>query len=610
MRFQLVMCGSMACLVSVLALSAVAAEQPKPNAALTAVAARAKAGFHAPTAADLAKARGEVAAAAARLDARFAIAGQSAGGWKEYLGWDEFKKQLAGSGDGFTAITPRLAAGYGGLELAAFADLRRAVERYHAVAAFMKQADAKAGSDKLIDDLAAKLESYAKQATPDLAADIGEDLARLEAVGQAAELRQVAIGSYRMPNLVLNIGGSLASAGVAGPVDQIAPVDDCILGTTIHGTGHTVGQKSAVLVPSAEFAVFDTVLLAVNNSQSVGRNGPVCIYSTATTRIGSAKRLWLTVDGLSNYPAVTNAITNSQINQIQSINGRQLVERIAQRRADRQHGEADAIASEHAAERTNRRVDEEGDASLARVNDKYRTQVRQPCQDRSVFPQDVRFATTPADLQVWATEADGRQLAAATPPTFTSVPNDASLYLHQTMLNNMAATVMSGMILHEEEFQENVRQLLGSVPERFKPETEPWTLVFARKEPVTVHFVDNGLTLVLRTTQIFRGERAYPGMNVTVFYKFAKGPKGFKLVRQGDLQIFPPGFVPGSSQRLGIRETSIRSLMQRRLGKIFEPEVDAPALTPKGRLAKIGRLDPVVISSQGGWLTLAWKQAK
>ena len=177
----------------------------------------------------------------------------------------------------------------------------------------------------------------------------------------------------------------------------MAPVDDVILGTTIHGTGHTVGQKSVVLVPDANFAVFDTLFQADNHSQNTGRNGPVCISSTATTRIGSAKRIWLTVDGLSTYPAATQAFTTSQINQIQSIKGRALVERIAWRKAGKQHAEADCIASQHAADRVTRRVDDEAATSIERANSDYQSKIRKPLVDRAVFPQAVSFSTT-ADM--------------------------------------------------------------------------------------------------------------------------------------------------------------------------------------------------------------------
>ena len=130
----------------------------------------------------------------------------------------------------------------------------------------------------------------------------------------------------------------MVGAGIAGPVDEVAPIRDCILGTDISGTGRTVGQTTVSLFPDADEAVFDIILLAVNNSQSVGRNGPVCVYTTGRTGIGVCKRVWMDADGLSAHPAAANAETHTTISDICAVNGSQLIERIAWRRAGKQQG--------------------------------------------------------------------------------------------------------------------------------------------------------------------------------------------------------------------------------------------------------------------------------
>ena len=84
---------------------------------------------------------------------------------------------------------------------------------------------------------------------------------------------------------------------------KITPIQDCILGTSIQGTTHTVGQATAKLAESDRFAVIDTYLMATAYSNTVGRNGPVCIYSNGTTRIGAVKRLWIDENGLFSLPA-------------------------------------------------------------------------------------------------------------------------------------------------------------------------------------------------------------------------------------------------------------------------------------------------------------------
>ena len=86
----------------------------------------------------------QVKAAAAALDQRFAAAGTSADGWKEYLSWDKFNGELpkakphnAVLGDAYK----KLAAGYEGLELKWFANLRTALGSYLAVAASVGNPD-------------------------------------------------------------------------------------------------------------------------------------------------------------------------------------------------------------------------------------------------------------------------------------------------------------------------------------------------------------------------------------------------------------------------------------------------------------------------------------
>ena len=57
------------------------------------------------------------------------------------------------------------------------------------------------------------------------------------------------------------------------------------------------------------------------------------------------------------------------------------------------------------------------------------------------------------------------------------------------------------------------------------------------------NFRDNGFRVTLRARNFYRGEMKKAGMNVTANYKFVKEDGVFKAVRQGELEIFPPGFV-------------------------------------------------------------------
>ena len=119
-------------------------------------------------------------------------------------------------------------------------------------------------------------------------------------------------------------------------------------------------------------------------------------------------------------------------------------------------------------------------------------------------------------------------------------------------------------------------ELLGRLPEQLKPEQnkEPFTIVFppenSRVQPITVSFGDGGFVVTLRGQEYFVGEQRRPGMNITATYKFVKTPEGYQAVRQGDLQIYGFGLMPGAKRSFrqqgiytGCRRSSARSLRRR-----------------------------------------------
>ena len=553
-------------------------------------------------------------AAIGRLEQRLKVDGENGAVWQNYLQLtdlaDQLRRPTGPDVQRLNSIYGKFAAGQEGLELVWFVEVRQALRQYVELLGVVGRPDLQTAYGQQLDQLADQLEKYAAQPSTEGAVAIGGLLGWLENAQQAPNLVQAVRAELVYPNLYAQVNSDLLAAGIAGPVDRTEPVSDVILGTVIHGTGWTVGQTSVNLIPDANMGVFDAVLTAVNSSQTVGRNGPVCIYSSGRTGISSAKRFWADATGLYAYPAVSNAVTRNTICDIQSIKGRRIVESIAWRKAGQQGGQAEYIASRHAEQRASRQVDQEAAASMEKSNSDYQRKVRQPLLDRLVFPQSLDLTTTPAAIEVVGLQAAHDQLGAPTaPPPLTEV-SDMAVRVHETMVNNMAATVLSGMVLREDTFQSTVTDLLGYVPERLKPDEdkEPWTIAFARQEPITISFADGGFTVTLRGREFYKGDRGYPGMNVTAAYKFVKADGTVKAVRQGDLQIFPPGFVPGGGRQLSVRQQVIRNLLLRRFGKIFEPEMVPEGIKPTGKWEVVGKLMPVELTGRDGWLTIGWRR--
>ena len=409
---------------------------------------------------------------------------------------------------------------------------------------------------------------------------------------------------FSTPNFRAAVSGEVLGIAVAGPVDDTAPIDDYILGTTLHGTGHTVGETKVCLTPDPSSGYFDAVMHGVNESQNVGEHAPVWIYSHATTQVAVVKRMWVNSQGLHSHPAVGAAETHSVIDSIQAMSGRKFVENAAWRRAEQQHPEADAIASEHAGCRVAQRADAQADPMIEDANKQF-AQRRRPLDERLIFPQMLESRTTETAVEVFGMQAVASQFAAPAPPPALAHPADICMQIHESAINNTAATMLAGMRLTEDMFQRTAAELLGSVPETLKPDPsqEPFTLVFQGERPITVSFADNGYTITLRGQKFISGDQTRPAMNIAASYKIEKTPQGFKGVREGELEIYAPGrqapIAASASRRSG-------PCCTRRFSKLFPPEMLFQGFTPKGRLAKAGKFVPAEVSTSAGWLTVGW----
>ena len=125
---------------------------------------------------------------------------------------------------------------------------------------------------------------------------------------------------------------------------------------------------------------------------------------------------------------------------------------------------------------------------------------------------------------------------------------------------------------------------------------------------MTVRFADGELHITIRGHSYSSGDSSYPGMDVTAVYKIVEGDEGLKAVRQGELAVFPPNFKPGSGKRLAVRQQTIRRMLERRFGKIFEEEMVPEPLELPGRWADSGKYGLDQWETADGWMVMAWNR--
>ncbi len=572
---------------------------------LSAAALAAESNFRPITDQDVAKAKAALAAATARLD-RY-LTGANGAQWKEYLQFSELEAQLKADKpelDPLATVYRKLTSDQVGLEMPVFANVADAIERY---VYDLTGHDEKMREqfDEHLKSLSEALQKISEDPSDDNATAVGTQLGWLENMRQAPTLVRVIRDRLSRPNLQVVASERLVGAGVQQSLDEVTPVRDYILGTSIQGDGRLVGEVTVELVPSDTHAELDIMLKGLVNSRTVGYNGPATIHSNGATAVAGRKRIAIDHQGITSYPATAAANTNTRVT---GIGGSGLVQRVASRRVGEQKSQAERIAADHAADRVRARMERQINEQMAEADANYRSKILNPLMRRRELPA-IKLHTTAEALLVDVLAANRNQIAAPTTPPEITAENDLAVQIHESMVNNLAAALLGGVTLEEEELQQKVIDLRGSLPESLESDEDrdPWSITFARSQPVTVKFTDGGIQITIRGQRYTSGDQDFRAMNVTADYKIslaepdANGLRGIKLVRQGELTIVPPG----EPRRLSGREITLRTLLEKRFGKLFEPEVTYEGLVLPGRWRQAGILDTKQLDVGGGWLVLA-----
>jgi len=574
---------------------------------------QAKDDFQPVTESQVAEALADLKTAVARLERRLDTAPDNGSAWRKTLDVDRLQT-LLDAADPPTAqqlqpIYAEFNAGRYGLNLAVFADVRRAMTRYVQLSGAEANDDFRQVYEQYLDALVQNVEAYQAEPTAERALAIGAALGALENLGQASELLAAARAELAQPNLLVRVSEPVVAAGFERPVDRVDPVEDLILGTTIRGVGHTVGHTEATLAHSDAHAVIDLTFLGTNRSDTRGWNGPVTIHSQGRTGLAARTRVYVDDTGLHALPTRANADVSSTINAICDRKGRRVVERMAWKRAEQQKCIAEAIAAEHAEYRTEAKIDAQAAEAVAEANDAFINRFREPLTERGLFPARLDFSSSPQAMRTVWLQAEPNQVAALGDPPPLADNVALGIRLHESMVNNMAQTAVGGMTVWEELIQNDVKRILGRLPDRLRtpPGEERWGIAFARNLPIELDVTDGGFEIIIRGRKYHKGDQPHPGMDVSAAYRIESGPNGPRAVRQGELRVFPPNYDPEKDGGLSTRQQVIRTLLEKRFDAMLPKEIVPEAIEPEGEWSSLGKLPLAQFEAKDGWLLLGWR---
>lgn len=556
---------------------------------------------------DVAAAKAELAASVADLDALLHRSlPEYDAGWRKFLRWDDLKSQLRAEGpDTKTAelVLDKLSANAVGLETPRFARVRHALRNYLEMATSAADAKLQEAYGTQVTDLATKLESYDKTGAGDDALAINRTLGFLRRGRQAPKLADAIQQKYGKPNLIGTVSQHFLAAAIEDDIDQTQPVSDNILGTSIFGTAHLTGRTRVSLLPNEESAQFDINLTGQALSSSVGYNGPVTIHSTAATSISGRKSLYMNDQGLSDSPAAASCATNSNIYSIAA--KCRLIEKIAWKKAGQQQGQAEVIASEHAAVRVQGQMDRQAATLIANANRDYEEKLRAPLARRDGLPRSLRFRSQPDKIQMVALEQNQVQLAAPNDAPAPKTAYDLTVQAHESSVVNYGEAILGGVTLTDERLEKIIRDdLKGEVPDELKitPDKDPWSITFTNEVPVRAVFGEGTVSLAIRGRRFTRGDQGInEPIEISALYKIEKTETGTKLTRQGDVAV---KFL--NRERLGAPQIAFKTFLTRKFEAMFKPEIASEGIVLSGQLAKAGTLRIQEITTGNGWAVLGW----
>ncbi len=536
-----------------------------------------------------------------------------AAGWKAYLEWDFLEAGLAEENPDLQplrTVLDRLGRNHRGLEMTKFRTLRERLADFVNGAAALRER--KLGDDYLaaLDDLAKRIEEYEQTPSGLNGPEIARTLAWLNTTGQGEDLVAAVQARYQYPNIRAHSSERFLSTGFNQYVDRTTPVRDNILGTQIQGMARFTGTQVLDMVPSSGDGRLNILLRGTILSNNLGFNGPVTLRSTGTTSVVATKQLVVNENGLFAVAASAHCRTSSSIHSLWAKCG--IVERIAWRKAGKQKGAAEAIASNHAEARINSSVDSEAVGLVAQANAAFQEKYRQPLLRRGYPTRNIHVSTTNHSVQLSALQMARAQLAAPSLPPRAAPATDLAVQAHESAVANFSEAIIGGFELTDEGLVEMLREAKLEVPEELEitDEKEPWSITFSENHPLAATFSGNLVTLYLRANRFTRGRNEDGTVDqdirelvqISATYTIEKQGNGALLKRQGEVNV---DFV--ESKRLNTAQITTKTFLRRKFDSLFKEELAGEGLRPKGRFARAGLLALQEIQADQGWITLGWQ---
>ncbi len=509
-------------------------------------------------------------------------------------------------------VSQRATGLYPGLEVPAVVRVRQAASEYSDALRFSRKELIVKAISKQLQRYSEQLIELKEQPSQDDIATLGLLLDLLDRLDQQVPLTQTAMSRFSSPNLRVTIDDDIIQRSVGRNVNQSSPVRDCILGTRIVGDALLSGNVTATLLPSIGSVRVQIALAGNISSNNTGYNGPVRLRTSGFGQVHASRVVSVDESGVRLEPVTTTASLTTRIDAIE--HRLRLVRRIAKKKAAEQKPAADKIARGLLISRVSERFSEDTAGAASRPVPDVMAQAR-PILRRLGFQEPTRtIGSTSNSVYLTATIRKDNQLASPVPPPPVRVGYEATLQIHESVINNTLGTLLAGRTMTQTELQRLAErsgrassQAAATKQEDADESDEPseFEIDFDQSRPIVFEARDGLVRIGIRGTRFKQGKRELKKqLEIAATYRPIKTVDGVVLLdRVGEAEIKFPG-----TKRLSTLQAGIRGSIKRGLADSFpqtlmdQPwkvpsSVEAPAIA--GRTYR-----PRHFEAQNGWLTL------
>jgi hypothetical protein len=555
-------------------------------------------------------------------------------------------------------VLGRLRANQPGLELPAFTGLAKSIAKYRGIATWTLAArsrDPRAVYQQLLQRLSTELQRHRERPTTETTWQVGRVLGLVEGISQSADFVSAVRRRFVKPNIQATVSAGVIRRLPDRRRDELRPVRDCILGTTIIGNAMTSTEVEYSLGNSDNSIALAIHLTGTADSNNNGYNGPVRIRTRGRTNYYASSLLHLNDDQFLASPVSATADTHTRIQSINKTGGQfgaRLVEKIAWRRAGEQKRQAEQISSRHTEQRVEREFAETVERDLGLLRQRYERELRAPVIRRGIEPEYLVMRSSPAAAFIETTLASRNQLGADRDPPRPTPGADVVLQVHESAVNNylvlalanarisqeqadvapalqgdvpnwikamsitnprLAAAAATGAEIVEEA-QETIEQAVeGQTDEREEgqrqaPPFKPFSITLNGEAPVGVRVDDGKLAVRVRASRLASDDAEYANWDFIVTYEITTQGDRILLRRTGDIEVFPTGFDPAWDKQLTAQQSGFRSTLAKNMNARAQAGEGFPAEIPIEpiRLTRFGTMLLHELQADDGWLTIGW----